>query len=66
LKVKYSARTTDSASWNVAYIKFNTDTTAANYPTRYLFAFSTTVGSATANQFAGYLTSTAMTSSNIC
>lgn len=62
LKVVYSARTTDSASWNVAYIKFNTDTTAANYPTRYLFAFSTTVGSGTANQFAGYLTSTAMTS----
>ena len=63
LKVVYSARTTDSASWNVAYVKFNTDTTAANYPTRYLFAFSTTVGSGTANQFAGYLTSTAMTSS---
>lgn len=51
-----SARSSDTANnWNIAYIQFNTDTTASNYPTRWLYAYSTTTGSGTANQWAGYL-----------
>ena len=56
LMLLYSARSSDTANnWNISYIKFNTDSTAGNYPTCWIYAYSTTAGSGTANQWAGYI-----------
>jgi hypothetical protein len=56
IQLVYSARCSDTSNnWNVTYVKFNTDTTSSNYPTRWIYAYSTTTGSGTANQWAGYL-----------
>ena len=62
LKIVMSTRAADSANnWYATKIQFNTDTTASNYPYRALYGFGSTVGSASSNQYAGYIPSGART-----
>jgi hypothetical protein len=56
LKIQISSRCNGTSNWQVNYIKFGSDTTASNYPTRMVYAFGSTVGSFTGNQWAGYST----------
>jgi hypothetical protein len=56
LKVFISGRCSDSGNaWNVGFLRFNTDTNTANYSSKYMFAFSSSVGSASGNGLAGYI-----------
>ena len=62
LKLVYSARNSGSADpWYQVLIQFNSDTTAANYPYRYLYNASGTPGGGSGNQAIGYSVSDAAT-----
>ena len=62
LKLVYSARNSGSADpWYQVLIQFNSDTTAANYPYRYLYNASGTQGGGNGNQAIGYSVSNAAT-----
>ena len=64
LKLVYSARNSGSADpWYQVLIQFNSDTTAANYPYRYLFGLSSGAGSGNGNQAIGYSVSSSATAS---
>jgi hypothetical protein len=62
LKLVYSVRNSGSADpWYQVLIQFNSDSTAANYPYRYIYGLASSAGSGTGNQAVGYSVSSSAT-----
>lgn len=64
LKLVYSVRNSGSADpWYQVLIQFNSDSTASNYPYRYIYGLASSAGSGTGNQAVGYSVSASATAS---